>query len=574
MMEQIPPKRKPSNLIYGLDDAIPLPILLLLGLQHSFHVTTALIFAMIVLTGMGATAAQAGFFISMSLLAGGIAVILQAGNRRGIGSGYFAPSVCEPAYISASLAAAQAGGLPLVLGMTALSGFFEMALSRVVHRLRRIFTPEVMGMVVAMVGISVIPVTTRNFLGIEAGGATIEPRVLAVSMITLGTMVSITVWSRGKLRLFSVIIGMVTGYVVSYGAGLMPEEDLRQVLAKPLLALPDLSQLRWSFDASLILPFIIASLCTSVKTIGNLTTCQKINDADWKRPDMPNLRKGLLADGMGATLSGLLGGMGQSTASSNIGLSLGTGATSRRIAFATGGILIALAFFPRFAEIFVVMPQPVMGATPLFAVCFILFTGLQIMMSRMMDSRKIFVLGISMIFGLSTSTLLNVYSQVQIPWLRPLLGSSLYLATLLAIILTVIFQLGLKRRIALDLTPGKTSSGEISDLLERQGSLWGARPAIIAQAAAALNELMELLSLLDLAKAVRLAMSFDEFNLDLTLRYDGKPLAMDGEYAAPASVDDELSIAQLSLHLIRKNADRIEISEKNGQQQILLHFDH
>jgi hypothetical protein len=37
----------------------------------------------------------------------------------------------------------------------------------------------------------------------------------------------------------------------------------------------------WSFDASLILPFAIASLCASVKTIGNLTTCQKSNDADW-----------------------------------------------------------------------------------------------------------------------------------------------------------------------------------------------------------------------------------------------------------------------------------------------------
>jgi hypothetical protein len=42
-MEKMTPKRKPSNLIYGLDDVIPLPILLLLGLQHSFHVTTALI---------------------------------------------------------------------------------------------------------------------------------------------------------------------------------------------------------------------------------------------------------------------------------------------------------------------------------------------------------------------------------------------------------------------------------------------------------------------------------------------------------------------------------------------------
>lgn len=569
------PKRKPANLIYGLDDHIPLPICLLLGLQHSFHVTTALIFAMIVLQGMGASMVQAGFFVSMSLLSGGIAVILQALNKKGIGSGYFAPSVCEPAYISASVMAAKIGGLPLVLGMTALSGIFEIVLSRIIHRLRRIFTPEVMGLVVTMVGISVIPVATRNFLGIVGDSTHINPDVLIVSMITLGTMVAITVWSKGKLRLFSVIIGMITGYVVSYLTGLMPDAHLRQIFDKPLLALPDITMLSWSFDASLIIPFLVASLCTSVKTIGNLTTCQKINDADWKRPDMPSLKKGLLADGISVSISGLLGGMGQSTASSNIGLSVGTGATSRQIAFTTGGILIALAFLPRFAEIFVVMPQPVMGATPLFAVCFIIFTGLQIMMSRMMDPRKIFILGISMIFGLSVTALLNVYSQIQIPWLRPIFGSSLYLSTLLAIGLTVIFQIGLKKKVYHVLEPGKTTYEHITDVMEKQGALWGARPGVIAQATQALNELLELITVLDLTKKpIQLEMMFDEFNLNLTLQYDGKPLALTDDYIDPLSVDTDISITQLSLRLIRKDADEITVSERDGQPRIVLHFEH
>jgi NCS2 family nucleobase:cation symporter-2 len=457
-------RRKPSNLIYGVDDPVPPLTCLLLGLQHSFHVTTALIFAMIVVQAAGGSKEEAGFFVSMSLLASGIAVILQALNRKGIGSGYFAPSVCEPAYISASILAAKSGGIPLVLGMTAFSGLFEMAISRIVHRLRKIFTPEVMGMVVAMVGISVIPIAARNFMGIEENNPSINPAVLIVSMITLGTMVVITVWSKGKLRLFSVIIGMVTGYAVSYVMGLLPPAHIEQILNKPLIAIPDLRMVSWSFDVSLIIPFIIASLCTSVKTMGNLTTCQKINDMDWKRPEMPSIRKGLFADGLSMSLSGLMGGMGQSTASSNIGLSLGTGATSRQIAFTTGGILMALAFFPRFAEVFVVMPQPVMGATPLFAVCFIIITGLQIMMSRMMDVRKIFVLGISMIFGLSVTALLQVYAEIQNPWIRPIFSSSLYIATVLSIILTLIFQIGLTKKTRQKLAPGKATFDDISQL--------------------------------------------------------------------------------------------------------------
>ena len=248
----------------------------------------------------------------MSLLAGGIATILQALNRRGIGSGYFAPAVCEPAYITASLLAAKMGGLPLVFGMTALSGLFEIAVSRVVQRLRFIFTPEVTGLVVAMVGVSIIPVAVPNFLGLKEGHSTIDPTVLLVSLITLGTMVSITIWSGGKTKLYSVLIGMIVGYAASYLFGLLGPEQVQRVLNAPLVALPNFSALGWSFDLSLIIPFAISSLCASVKTLGNITTCQKINDLDWKRPEMQSIKRGLLSDGMSMSLSGLLGGMGAS----------------------------------------------------------------------------------------------------------------------------------------------------------------------------------------------------------------------------------------------------------------------
>jgi xanthine permease XanP len=117
----MPARRKPPDLIYGVDDEVPLSTCILLGLQHTFQVTTAITFALMVIQvihGFSGTDEEAAFFVSMSLLAGGIATILQALNRHGIGSGYFAPAVCEPAYITSSLLAAKMGGLPLVFGMT------------------------------------------------------------------------------------------------------------------------------------------------------------------------------------------------------------------------------------------------------------------------------------------------------------------------------------------------------------------------------------------------------------------------------------------------------------------------
>ncbi len=568
-------RRKPSHLIYGVDDAVPLPASLILGLQHSFHVTTGLVFALVVVRAMNGTGEQASFFLSMSLLAGGISTLLQALNWRGMGSGYFAPSTCDPGYISASVLAAKLGGLPLVLGMTLLSGFFEIALSRVIQHTRRVFTPEVTGMVVAMMGISIIPIGLRNFLGVTESGGAINPPVFMISCITLATMAAITVWSKGKLRLFSVIIGMGTGYLISYFYGLIPAAHIERVLDKPIFGIPHFGMLSWSFDASLILPFLIASLCTSVKSLGNLITCQKINDADWKLPDMANSRKGLLADGVGMGISGLMGGMGQSVASSNIGLSMGTGATSRQLALPTGCILIGLAFFPKLAEVFVIMPQPVLGATPLFATCFIILTGFQIMMSRMIDSRKMFILGISMISGLGATALIQEFSQIQNTFIRPVMTSPLYLSTLVAICLTLVFRIGEARRHREVVEAGVTGYDDIRQFMERQGSMWGARQEVINRCISVLNELLELAAALELShKPMRLDMTFDEFSIDFILDYEGRPLDLTQDDSAVCSLDEDVSIARLALRLIRMSVDGLSVSEADGRQRIMLHVDH
>ncbi|MCE5284666.1 MAG: hypothetical protein LLG02_02285 [Pelosinus sp.] len=72
---------------------------------------------------------------------------------------------------------------------------------------------------------------------------------------------------------------------------------------------------------------------------------------------------GMLAEATKTIFGGLIGGMAHTTCSANIGLALATGATSRVIAYAAGGIYIVLAFFPKLSVMFSIMPKPVMGAT-------------------------------------------------------------------------------------------------------------------------------------------------------------------------------------------------------------------
>jgi len=568
--------KKPPELVYGVEDKPPLPTCLLLGLQHIFIITIVLVFPVVIVRSIGGTPEQAEFFVSMSMLASGVGTILQALKKKGIGSGYLCPSVCGPSYLPASLLAAQTGGLSLLFGMTAIAGSFEVLLSRIMHRLRALFPTEVTGLVVLMVGIAIIPLVIRNFMGIDATDTVTEIPELIVAFITLGTMVGLNVWSKGKLKLYSVLIGMVFGYICAFLLGVLHAPHIEVFRQAPLVAFPDLEYFGWSFDFFLLVPFLIAIICSSLKSVGDITTCQKINDVEWKRPDMKNIGGGILSDGLSAIVSGLVGGMGQSTSSSNVGLSIGTGATSRRIAFAAGGILITLALFPKLAAVFVIMPKPVMGAALIYAVSFMIVAGIQIIMSRMLDARRIFVVGIPLIFGLSVDALPELYENIHHPWLQPIFSSSLFLATVLVIILNLIFRIGIAKRQQLILEPGVDSSEKIFTFMEKQGSAWGARKEVIYRAISAMNEFFESVSTLGLTKGkIKADVSFDEFNLDIDLRYDG--MQMEFPSMRPTETDllrDEKATVKLSGFIITQYVDTVKSDLKDGLCRVQFHFDH
>ena len=304
---------------------------------------------------------QAGAIMRVSMVASGLATILQARVGGAIGSGYLCPFSCGPAYLGASILAGKTGGLPLIFGLTTLSGVFESVMSRLITRLRVLFPPEVTGLVVAMVGIGLIGLACPRFVG--APSAVGQGRSLLVAFTTLAVMVGPTVWSKGKLRLFPILLGLLAGYAVSAGLGILNPQQFQFVRTAPLMSFPGrVHGGGWAVSWSLVIPFLIASVSSILKTDGDLTLCEKINDADWKRTEMKPVSGGILAGALCTTAAGIGGGLGQSTFSSNVGLSMATGATSRSIALPIGAILILLAFFPKLSAFFAAIPQPVMGA--------------------------------------------------------------------------------------------------------------------------------------------------------------------------------------------------------------------
>jgi NCS2 family nucleobase:cation symporter-2 len=567
--------KKPANLIYGVDDKPPLTASALLGLQHVFVMTAGWVMVVVIVTSIGGTREEVANVLRMSMIASGIATILQSLPNSPVGSGYFCPISSGPAYVSASILAGKIGGLRAVFAMTVLSGLFEGVLARLVPRLRPLFPPEVSGLVVTIVGIELVALGCPRFLGFQEGGSGPQGIVTAVATLTLAAMIGPTVWSKGKLKLYPVLVGLIVGYLLAYFFGVFQTERLQEMLAAPMISLPRKAYTGWAFDFALLPAFLIASLASTLKSVGDLTLCQKINDADWKRTDMQSVGGGILAGAIGTGLSGLLGGIGQSTFSSNVGLSLATGATSRSIAIPCGILMILLAFLPKLAAFFAVMPDPVMGAILVYVACYMILAGIQVITSRMLDARRIFVVGIALIFGLSVDMVPGLYRDVP-DLIQPLFSSSLSISTVLVVILNLLFRIGVTKRQVLELAPGVDGSQKIFEFMETQGGVWGARRDVIMRAMAALNEFLESAAGLGLVKGNALAeVSFDEFNLEMDIRYDGELMEFPSRRPTEdALLADDKAIVGLSGFLIRQYADRVRSEVVNGRCRVQLHFDH
>lgn len=170
--------------------------------------------------------------------------------------------------------AAQTGGLHLLFGMVFLYGVAESLLSRVITRLKVLFPAEVTGLVVTFVGIALLPIAFPRFVGYNAETGILNPVDISIAVVTLAVMIGLNLYTKGKIKLYCVLIGMLFGYFLSVFLRVLNLSDLGKILDAPLFGIPALSHLGLAFDLTLLLLFIIAMICSTLKSIGDLTTCQ------------------------------------------------------------------------------------------------------------------------------------------------------------------------------------------------------------------------------------------------------------------------------------------------------------
>jgi xanthine permease XanP len=157
-----------------------------------------------------------------------------------------------------------------------------------------------------------------------------------------------------------------------------------------------------------------------------------------------NVRKGVLADGIANVIAGAIGVPGMSSGPSLVGMSGATGATSRVIGFAAAAVLLAFGFLPKISGSFLLVPEEVAGSVLVFTASFMISGGMQIMLSRPIDTRAVYVIGVPTLLALSESVF-PVYFQDLPAVLRSFTGSRLALSLSAALVLTVLFRFGTRQ---------------------------------------------------------------------------------------------------------------------------------
>jgi NCS2 family nucleobase:cation symporter-2 len=577
----VKPRVRPAKLVYAVDERPPPLQLVLLGAQYAAMSAIYLVLVAVVLRGAKLPEAETTALMGISCIALAIGTLLQALHRGPIGSGFLAPPIYSATFLGPSILAVNAGGMALVFGMTIVAGLAEMLIALFLTRLRIVITPVVSGLSVFIVGLQLGAVGVGQFLDVQHELEQSYLHDLFVALVTLAVPVALSIWGRGPLKLLCSLCGLIAGMAAALAVGLISPVNVAIFVHTPWLALPQPALLGYQFDAALLPVFLAGSVAAAVRSVALVTTCQRLDDAAWERPDMANVRKGVLAEGLANVFGGLLGAQGMNMAPSLVGISSVTGVASRAVAYAAAAIMLVVGFVPKLAVIFLLVPLPVAGSLLVFTSCFMISGGMEIMLSRPGSPRATYIIGISTLLALSGTVYPDYFSRFS-PSVRGFLGNPLSFGLAAAIGLTLLFRLGTRQH---ESTKWGSAFGGVEGAVAFVGKTaegWSISPKIAEAATREIKSLIDRLEDADyLDRGGELLLSTDglDFRAEITCpgpaqasTADASVLSMVPAYA----IDTEEAAVVIGLKTFLESfaAERKEVVQgKDGTKIVLTYGD-
>ncbi|MCX7781356.1 MAG: uracil permease [Negativicutes bacterium] len=287
-----------------------------------------------------------------------------------------------------------------------------------------IFPPAAMGAIVAVIGLELAPVAA-DMAGLTA--KTLDPKMITISLFTLGVTIFGSVVFRGFLGIIPILIGVLSGYALAMIMGVV---DLSAVDKAPWFAMPTLYTP--SFNLSAVAIIAPAALVVVAEHIGHLFVTGNIVGRDLAKD--PGLSRSLLGNGLSTMISGFFGSTPNTTYGENIGVMAISRVYSTWVIGGAAVIAIILSFVGKLAAAIQSIPVPVMGGVSLLLFGVIAASGIRMLLEAKVDyshARNLILTAVVLIIGIS-----GAHIDVGTVTLK-----GMALATIVSIILSLAFKL-------------------------------------------------------------------------------------------------------------------------------------
>ena len=422
-----------------------------LAIQHVLAMFISNVTPAIIIMGAAGFGAQDKaaliYMIQMSMVFAGVATLFQTIGFGPIGARLPLVQGTSFAFLPVMIplvAGRGAEGLAEALAGAFCGGLVLIVFAFAVSKIRAALPPLVTGLVVLMIGLSLVRVGIQYAAGgVPAmgtpafGGEMSWLLALVVVVVTLG----LSFFGRGFWATASVLIGLVVGYLLAFALGRV---DLSPVAEAPLMMAPRITPFGFSFSATAITGFCLMVFVSAIETIGDVSAIAR---GVGREATDKELRGAVLADGGGTALAALFGGLPNTTFGQNVGLVAMTGVMSRHVVTIAAILLIACGLAPKVGAMIITTPIEVLGGGVIVMFGMVASAGLAILSQVEWNQRNMLIFGASISIGLGLQLEPSAVQHLP-PIATMLLTSGVLPAALLAIVMNLMLPRAAKAKAA------------------------------------------------------------------------------------------------------------------------------
>ncbi len=417
-----------------------------LGIQHvlamfASNVTPAIIVAGAAGFGFGSNSPDFPvmiYMIQISILFAGIATLIQTVGMGPVGARL--PIVQGtsfaflPIMIPAVAGQGTAGLAALFTGIV-IGGIFHFLLGTIIGRIRFALPPLVTGLIVLMIGLSLIKVGIQYAAGgvplmgkPEFGSLALWTPALVVIVVTL----LIKFFTKGFVSVAAILIGLIAGYLVAL---MMGQVNFGNIGNASWFALPTPFKFGIEFNGAVIIGMCFMALISAIETVGDTSGITK-GGAGREATDQ-EVAGATYADGLGTSIAGIFGGLPNTSFSQNVGLISMTGVMSRHVVTIGAIFLVLCGLIPKIGSSVATVPINVLGGGVIVMFGMVAAAGINMLSDVNWNRRNMIIFAVSLSVGLGLQQVPDALQHLGNTW-RILLTSGLLPAAFLAVVLNLL----------------------------------------------------------------------------------------------------------------------------------------